>query len=397
MKSIIKTGLIFTALLLVVTGCDTWDGPTSMYNRPHLKADPPVITSIDPPAAGAGVNSIMINGSNFSASMDSNKVYIDGFQAEIVESSTTMIKIRRPARSGDSTVVKVVNYEADDYAVYEPYRIDPVLEMISGGFLDGSELNALACLEDGTVFFVNKSSPWFLYKIAPDGSQSQVLQTTRGAMDMIVAPDGQLMYFAQSKDVYKIDLGTVEETEWYSMKKSVVSGDFDANGNLYAGGRKSDLLVLTADMTETATAAFNVKKDDILCVRVHGNAVYVLAFLGEPDENNPAYGVWKLDILDAAGSLGPRQLVFDWTRYADNESSILNHFTISPAGMMYIGGDNADPIMKLDLNSMRMEILYKGILTASAMRLAMAGEGALYMIETAESVSLLNRVDLGPR
>ncbi|MFC1570017.1 IPT/TIG domain-containing protein, partial [bacterium] len=375
-----------------IAGCE-YDGPTAVYDRPYEKADPPVITSIDPAEAVAGVNFVTIHGNNFSSSMDNNKVYVDGSPSEIVESSSSILKIRRPSQSGDATTIKVLNYEVSEYATYTPYKIDPVEFVYSGGFLDGSQMGAIAVDADENLYFFIYTTR-LVYKIAQNGDQTFIGTTSRMVKEVKVVADGTLLIFASNTTVYKMDPVTGEDTEWYKFKKKTSSGDFDANGNLYTGGGKSDLLILSPDMTETASEVFNSRSDNIFCVRVFNNHVYVLATLGDFDENNPEVAIWRMPILDAAGTLGERELVLDWATTGEYASSEPLYFTIAQDGMMLVGTDHVNPILTLDLGTNVQDVLYKDILSTSANYMTWGNGNYLYMIQGGDTWRI-RRIDTG--
>ena len=72
MKSIIKSLMVLSALLLLVAGCE-YDGPTSQWKLVEPETNPPVITEVDPSVALAGMNYITIHGENFT----DNQAYLN--------------------------------------------------------------------------------------------------------------------------------------------------------------------------------------------------------------------------------------------------------------------------------------------------------------------------------
>ncbi|MBN2103226.1 IPT/TIG domain-containing protein [bacterium] len=396
MKSTIKILITLTAVLLVMAGCE-YDGPTAMYDRPYEETDPPVITSVDPPEAVAGVNFITIYGENFSETLDSNKVYVDGFLSEIVDFDTSFLTIRRPNRTGDSTVIKVVNYETIGHATHSPYKILPVYERY-GGFIENAELTALAVSSNGDLYVAQGGSPRVLYHVSSDGSNKTLLgETSRGVTDMKMAPDGKLVLLCNNKSIYKFNVEEKLETEWLSQDERVSFGDFDADGNFYAGGRKTGIVVIKPDLSVATIDLYS--NDEIFCMRMFNDALYLLVQTARPDEATPEMAVWRHPIQDANGTLGEKELVVDWAVFEANEESVPIYFTISKEGVIYLSSDDVQSVYSYDMHLQVRDILYKGILPAGGYCLSWGIGNDLYMVQGEDiegnEVNDLIRIDMG--
>ncbi|MBN1781522.1 hypothetical protein JW948_10380 [bacterium] len=81
-------------------------------------------------------------------------------------------------------------------------------------------------------------------------------------------------------------------------------------------------------------------------------------------EGDVITGIWKHEIMDADGNLGPQELVLDWSQttggYAE---SIPTYFMIGTDGTFYITTDNENPIKMFNIDTGLEDILYKDILT----------------------------------
>ncbi len=395
MKSINQLLTLLTAvLLLVAAGCE-YDGPTAMWDRPYEKTNSPQIASIDPAEALPGVNTITINGTGFSPVMENNKVYIDGARGEILSSDSTAITIRRPVNSGDSTTIKVVNLTANDYASFSPYKVTPVEYIYGGGYLDGSRLSTVAVDKDENVYLV-QHTPRIVYKITPSGEQTMVGNPSRTVTDVIFDSDGQLVILCENRTAYKLDTATGIETEWFDFSKRISCGNFDDNGNFYTGGRKTGLWLLNTNREETDTGQSDARNDDIQCIRVYDHALYMLIVTGAPDENTPEMAVWKCPILDAAGHLGPREVVLDWAATGDYAESQPVWFEITASGALVIASDNASPLLMVDPETGSQEVIYKDILGTPPVQIVWGTGTFLYMIQgIVNDTFTLRRVDTG--
>jgi len=388
---------LMIALMMVMTGCE-YDGPTAVYYQKRTQATPPVITKLNPDnAALAGVNYITIEGENFSEAPDKNKVYINGYRAEIVNHSNTSLRVRRPNRSGDSMSVKVTVFGAIDIAEYGPYKIAPVFSPF-GKFLSSVELGATVVDHNENIYiFENNTQTRYIYKITPDGERTIFGSNPIISMvyDAIVAPNGNLIIFMRQREIYQLDLASGADTigVWTTVTKRVSLGDFDSFGNLYTtGARRTDITVVKPDFSNRLLGLY--ASDEILWLRVYENFVYVLVELGTSDEANPKLAIWRHIILDSDGNLGDRELVLDWSQTGEFAESEPKTFTFSDDGKIYIGTDHVQPIMFFDPDNGKKDIVYKGILSTSAENLVWGNGNYLYMILGRPNWNLL-RLDMG--
>ena len=383
-RLIVLAGVVVTASLLM-TGCE-YDGPTAMYHRPQEETTAPVITALDPPEAPAGVNTIAIEGAHFSDTLACNKVYVDGFPAEITSHSATRLTIRRPNRTGDSTTIQVVNTRALEIASFGPYRIDPV-HWPFGHFTTGDELSAVATDGSGNVYVVQRS-PRSVYRITSDGEKTTLGEAGRIVTDAVIHPSGaQLIFLMANRSIDRMDVETGEVAEYFRGAKRVSVGDFDVHGNLYAGGSRTALMVVTSALSEKDTGLYGT--DEILSIRVYGGSVYVAV---RRASGTPSAGIWRHEILDAAGTVGPGVLILDWSEAGAHAGSAIQDMEFSPDGTLLVGTDHSDPIFLLHADNSR-DILYKSILPGNAVKLRGAGR-FLYMLQGGQQWNVL-RIDMG--
>jgi len=385
-QNLIWLGTIF---LLLLTGCE-YEGPTAVYYQAHLSTPSPSINRITPPnEAVPGVNYITIEGQNFSAVPDQNKVYFDGYQAEIVSSSTTAITVRRPNKVGDSTTVAVVNNSALQVAKHGPYKIKPVLSTY-GQFLQGDQLSAVAVDAQENVYVVQRT-PRTVYKVNPDGEKTILGEAARTVTDAMLSPGGTLLLLMNNRMIGQINVETGEYSEWVNLSKRVAFGDFDSNGFFYTGGSNTDLLIIAPDLS---TRLFGVyAQSDIRGVRVFSGYVYIFAENSRPTEDEPALAFWRHPFGDSPGTLGEKELVLDWATTGEYAASEVKDFTFSADGVLYVGTDDVHPLFMLNPDQSQ-DILYKGILPAYTEQIVWGNGNYLYIIQGGDKWDLL-RVDMG--
>jgi hypothetical protein len=384
----IRIILFLAVWIVVMTGCE-YDSPTAMYFQKHEQTITPVITGVIPVQADAGVNYITIKGEYFSDVVDSNRVYFDGYTAEIVSSSTTSITVRRPNRTGDSTTVKVVRFGALETASYGPYKIVPVYESY-GGFVASPELSALVVDKEENVYGILRILKT-VYKTPVNGERMVIGEASNIVTDAIIGPNGRLILLMNQKEIMQMDVETGTESLWVSLAKKVSYADFDRSGCLYAGGNKTDLYVVKPDLSNTATNFYT--QFDIRDVHVYGGYVYVLAVNSKPDAANPKLAIWRNRIEDTNGTLGDKELVLDWSTTGEYAESAVYDIAFSANGIMYIGTGYTSPIFIFNPNGSQ-DILYKDILPTSAVRLVWGNGNYLYMIRGGQNWDVI-RIDMG--
>lgn len=382
--------LIFVTLFaaaVLFCACE-YDGPTAQWDLVQQETDSPTITEVLPAVAVPGFNYITINGENFSNEQDNVSVYINGYDAEIVDFSSTSIKIRRPDCSGDSLSIKVDVYGAVNLGRWEPYTISPVYEPY-GQFLSGTELGCLAIDKDENLYVVENTSTREVYKITPDNEKILLGNADPLITDAAIYTDGTLVLFGNRKDIYQVETDTV--SIYATVEDNVYTGAFDSYGTLYASGRRADINIILPDSVRQAGL---YASDEIFCLRVVDDYLYALI---ELRNGTPEIAIWRHQILDDQGNLGNAELVFDWalsgTEFEDTTPAT---FTIDSEGGIYIGSDNAAPILYYNPSTGYIDEIYKGILPSGATQLVWGNGNYLYMVYSdGSSENDLLKIDMG--
>ncbi|MBN2103791.1 IPT/TIG domain-containing protein [bacterium] len=352
----------------------------------------PVITEVSPQVCTGGANYITITGEHFSSAIEELEVYFDEYPAEIIEASDTHIQVRRPAlnfgilSSPVTIVVKVIKNARVLTATYAPYQVDTVVEIYKH-FYDQNPLRALAMDTDENCY-VFQSMPRNVVRIAPSGDQFTVGETERPVSDAIMGPDGQLVLFMNNRRINQLDVMTGAETEWLDTGERIGCGDFDSEGNLYIGGRRTDLIVAAPDLSFQSLGFYAT--DDIRFIRVYDDYVYLLVETGYDDINIPELAVWRHRIQDANGTLGTRELVLDWAETGEFAESDPVCFTFSASGTMVFGTDHEDPVLMVEPDG-TLDILYKGLITSFVLDMVWGNSTYLYAVTEDDLI----RIDMG--
>lgn len=401
----LSSGIIFwtAALVTVFTGGCKYDVAEPQWDKPLQISDTVRITGIDPPQATPGYNFITIQGVNFGGAVDTsivhnvsqnrdssiiyNGVFFSTLRAEIVDFSSTSIRVRRPNLATDSCTVKVVPNKSLIEAKYGPYRIDAVYEAF-GSFVANVALST-ATLDNAGNLYIVETTTRYLWKISPTGQKTQVggatfaLNSSRVPTDAKISPDGKFYYmngvFPNTKEIRMVDLNSAAQADslakdslWYTINpaKNVTCGDFDANGYLYAGGSRSGIVVIRPNRSHRTDGYYAT--DTILSMRVFNGNLYVAL----------RTGIWRHSLSDTS-LVGNQELVLDWTNTVHASLPIRSFSFSSDGSKLYIGTNSQYPIIIANVTSLpipasQVDILYKNILPTYCKQFCFGN--ALYMI-----------------
>lgn len=388
MKSFLSHIIFFAVIIFLLMGaaCEFKVTEPGWYDD-HANPVVPKITGLDPDkSAPAGFNYIKIIGENFASEEGKNQVYFDNVAAEVLEFSSSSLTVRRPKIVSDSVTVKVSSADALVVAKYSPYKIDKVFDPY-GQFIENLQLNTIAVDKSENVY-ICQNSPRTVFKLTPDGQKMELAESQRIVKDAKISPAGKLLLLAANNQITQMDTETGEETNWVNAGKRVSYGDFDANGYFYAGGRRTDLVIIAPDLTTKLADVY--ASDEILSVRVYNDFIYLIV-----SGTSPEMAIWRHHI-GAGGVLGEKELVLDWAESGDFADAEPKSLTFSADGILYVATSNASPIMMIypDYINGRRDIMYKGILPSTVESFHWGTGHDLYMI-CGGSNWLVYRVDMG--
>ncbi len=382
--------LIICSYFLFFIACDEYKGPDAIWVENGQGAQKPVINSIEPAdSAVAGVDYITLHGENFSEEPAENIVTfanVDNFyqvvdsskgkileivQAEVTSATSNSLKIYRPNILGDSCVIKVSTryaYQVETFG--SPYQVTTVsslylrlsaIESINAMTMDNQE-NLYIYMSDKT-----------LYKITTDKERTLFSDAGVAAVVSMRPGPGGTLYISRSKNtgIYVVSPdGITEKLDDFPEKISYF--DFDENGNIFAAGKESNLIIRNIDGIFKTVGDY--EDFEIFGVRIFNGFVYVVAEYRGDIADVPLMAIWKSEITTAAGDIpldvGARELVLDWAQSGDFSDSDIMEITFSAeeaGGDCFVAtnnglsdtDDSTDPILIIHSDG-TFESFYKG-------------------------------------
>jgi len=334
-------GLVLLAFLLFSSCVNEKRG--SLFDPDYVSARPaPEITNITPPSGLAGVTILTISGKNFSAVKSENTVYFNDKQAQIVEASTTQLKIVAPNVVKDSIKVRATVVGADLFSNTYLYKLEAAVSDF-GNLSETQEPWAIATDAQGNLYLslmdagvgigVKKFTP---AGVRTDYSPSGGIAKWSG---MKMGPGGVLYTARILRAIYQIPAGGGSPVIWVAFGDlgAVYDFDFDAAGNLWAGGNNDFIYRVRPDK---GVKAFPLVAN-IRSVRVFNNYVYVAGKVF-PDSSER---VVRFQII-SSDSLGPRDDYFNLTTSKlGGTGKTIYAINFAADGDMYVGTDMTDPLL----------------------------------------------------
>jgi hypothetical protein len=206
---------------------------------------------------------------------------------------------------------------------------------------------------------------------------------------MRMGPDGALLVQKEdSKSLYRIPTGGGEAEEYFFHKRKVSAIDFDANGNLFAGGIGNGMFV-SNPAAGTSVDAGAYQDLPIRSVRVFDGYVYAAV------EDSAQGGVWRNRILTADGQVGENERVLAWSTTGAYATATLYDITFSEDGDLYLATNkDPDPVLVMHPDG-SLEPLHPGMLPAPVTGLFWGNGNYLYMNQSDMDHQGVSRVILG--
>jgi hypothetical protein len=370
-------------LLLAIAGCE-YNVADPKYYDPYTVPVTPTISAVVPERATPGVNTITIEGQNFSSSIDSNRVYFGNQEAEMVSAAPTALVVRRPGILG-TVSVKAVSYKAMSVATApEQITVDTVVAEY-GGFLEGTVIKAIAVDSQENLYAI--FADLSVVRVGTDASHTALGSTTRAATDAVLCSDGKIVVFANSTTITKFDPADGTDVQFVKVNKKISVGDIDSNGILYMSGKTADVFVVQTDGSFAAIGVYAA--DDVKDIRVYNGHVYVWA------EGRTQTALWRHPILDAAGTLGPRELVLDKAdAIAPYNAAGFKDMAFSADGQIFIATDNVNPVFVLNPDGTQ-DAFYKGILAAGIEKMVWGPGNAIYAEMLISGAGNVHKIEMG--
>ncbi len=317
-------------LSLIVGGYSCNDG-FSVYDPEYESSAPsPQITNISP-AGGylAGVDSVIVTGTNFSADPDSLIIDFGGSAGVLKMVSKTEMIVRPGKNFGENLPVRVALRGQEFFSEPYPYTLFQPFGVYPGLNSEDEPTTPVAVDADNNIYAIFTRNKETRYrKISPDGTieTDAVLAPedngpTNSTMrfnaysSLLVGPGGELFMAQQSiRAIFRKTFGDgAREGVWAaSSSGSLKIRDmvFDNNGYLWVVGRDSDQ-IHRFDVTTRAESKFPFEGIlSSVAFYSNENELYVGGLV------DSTQSIWKFTI-DGSGNIGSGELYFDFGNHYD--------------------------------------------------------------------------------
>ena len=380
-------------IFFLIFSCEDPNYPENIWDENDQGNASPSISSVEPEAAFAGIDTLTINGQNFSENTSENLVYFNNMLGEVVNATSTSLSVITPNLVGDSVQIRVAVQGAFLFADHSSLYTLTAAVSDYGPFDQFTDIFSLDLDRDENLIVSLDGTPNAEFWIV-DTNQDSALWS--GALakgsGMKLGPTGSVYFVNYQRFLYKDEQGTPKENSeiFKRLNGNATDLDFDSYGNLFVGGAGStvDVVDINDDegLTSGVTEAKNLDTLDILSLKVLNDYLYLLTTTVTSDQ-----AIYKMQILDDSGSLGDLELVFDWSAYTNKLSSALC-FTLSESGDLFVGSDSNDQPLTYIQNG-NASGFYTSILTAPISYMAWGNSNYLYLINKTEETNRVQRVD----
>jgi hypothetical protein len=351
--------IVLAVLMVASTGCKNEIAQPTVSN---FIPTSPVITGVIPAnGAPAGVNTITIQGQNFSDSLSEMVVYFNTTEAEAMSLSSSSITVRRPNMHALDASIKVVSSKSYKAISIGPYNVEQVFETFST-FLENIQLGAIAFNGD-TLYTTEYLIPYTLYKVTPDGNKTALTLSgsARRTPYDLRAHNDTLFWMGNNREILRVNLKTLIASRWTQLPQGgplSKFGDFGSNGYFYTGASSTDLCIVPPNPATSLTTVIKEGEylaEEILAVRAFNNDIYVASrtVAGAPNR------IYK-HTIGTAGTLNSRTLVLDLATTTFS-SVLVKAISFSNSGTLFITVDASNPLLVYD--GATLDYFYKGILS----------------------------------
>ena len=373
--------------------CEDPNYPENIWDEDDQGNASPSISSVEPEAAFAGIDTLTINGQNFSENTSENLVYFNNMLGEVINATSTSLRVITPNLVSDSVQIRVAVQGAFLFADHSSLYTLTAAVLDYGPFDQFTDIFSLDLDRDENLIVSLDGTPNAEFWIVDTNQDSAVWSgaLAKGS-GMKLGPTGSVYFVNYQRFLYKDEQGTPKENSeiFKRLNGNATDLDFDSYGNLFVGGAGStvDVVDINDDdgLTSGVTEAKNLDTLDILSIKVLNDYLYVLTTTVTSDQ-----AIYKMQILDDSGSLGDLELVFDWSAYTNKLSSALC-FTLSESGDLFVGSDSDDQPLTYIQNG-NASGFYSSILTAPISYMAWGNSNYLYLINKTEETNRVQRVD----
>ncbi len=361
-------------MLALFPACEK-DVPPVVWDPNQAGAGAPLISSVSPPSALAGITQVTLSGANFSPIDTNNTVYFGAKAGTVLSATQTSLVVLAPDLDEGAYQIKVVVAGAYQSASFGPYTVQHA-GIEYGGFTDLDETYSIAVDasenlyaqlkavtgDTARVFLIAPVAP-YTGKVLFGTLKDAGLRPWPKASDMRRGPGGYLyMQQTNNANLYRIPPAGGVTQLYVTLPGRASALDFDENGNIFAGGDRAGMSVVLPNGTARSVGSYATMT--IKAVRVFNGEVYVATALP-----GVSPGVWKSRILNVNGDLGAPVQVFNWSQAPGTfPASAVLSLAIGADSTIYVGCDNADPVLAIPPSG-NPTALYPGVLSPPATQL----------------------------
>jgi hypothetical protein len=391
--------IFFGGLLLFLASC-TQEPPPSLYDPSYVGGAQPVITSVNPASNGLALVTVLtITGQNFIPDVTKNIVYFNSKPGLIQSATTTQIVVKAPDVVADTVWIKVAAFGSTLFSD-PPYRYKLESATVKVGTLGPTERPYAVTVDgQGNLYFSVVSlsggaeTGQGVKKLASDGTKTDFATTGGGAVTsftgMKFGPGGLLFGAANRPAIYQMTGNNSDPTVWLSLARTEKTSDFDfdASGNMWAGGGIQKIYRITPAKAVKIIPFFaSSPRVLVRSVRVYNGYLYLGGAVDSIE------GVWRTQII-SSDSLGTPELYFDFTATTRPTTYAVNAVTFAQNGDMYLGTASPGAILIVHPDK-SVEALYPGAVAPTTYSLAWGIAGDLYQAQQTTAAGALLRINM---
>lgn len=372
---VFRPALLVALAGLLVAGCDTGEGP-SLYDPNRQSLPDPVVSEVvtDDPIVLAGIDVITLRGSNFSATVSDNRVYFGEVPGEVLEASPTELRVRVPNTPREGIPVRVTVLGAARFSNTVTTSLVAAVAKVSD-FGAAEEAFGMDSDAAGTLYvsLTAEAAPVGVVRIAPDGTRTTHFDAVNATWsDLAISSTGDVFGARGLRAVFGLPEGGSQQTfSVFPTGTSITALDFDAAGNLWAGGNNNSIFRIASDGTSTAFPF----EGNVRALAVFGSAVYVAAV------QDGTSRILRFP-LDGSATPGAPEEILNVTAFNGRTARAL---AFTETGNLFIGTtdgepttEDRDPLLYLPQGG-SASVLYPGVLKGAVQSLAYGPDTGLYM------------------
>ncbi len=331
LQSFLLAPIVILSLMLI--GCEN-EKTGSLYDPNYTSPRPdPTITSVAPSGGAlAAVDTLVIAGTNFSATLSENTVYFNGTAASLLSASTTQLRLLSPLTPGSGIEIKAGVTGASLFS--NSVKYDLTAAAVAYGNLGQTEAAGALTLDASGNLIVSIKPEGVnarIFKFTPAGVRSEYAPETGGTpqwTSLRLGPGGYLFATRSVRAIYRFAPGGGSAaTLWVAFPIGVFASaiDFDQNNYLWVGGNNANIYLVRPDATNKAFPfAGNVR-----ALRVYGGYLYFAASTASGDQ------IWRAAIN--GDTMGTPEVYFDFSGAFSGQGLTPISMTLSSDGFLYIG------------------------------------------------------------